>query len=125
MAFNELMADIEELRKWVEDNRIEAHVSDSFEKAFEAYKTDCQEEFQSLFPAFEKIKLAKTLVQVSLSIASWGEEQYEQDCIIVYLKIEYDNKHAIDYREVFDLDGRKVDSYLTTLNTSLSIGGIE
>ena len=123
MAFNKLMTDIEELRRWVEDNHIEVHVSDSFEKAFETYRTDCQEEFQSFFPSFDKAKLSKTLVQISLSIIGWGEGA--QDCIIVYLKIEYDNRHAIDYKEVFDLDGNGVDDYLTTLNTSLSVGEIE
>mgnify|MGYP000983714700 CR=1 FL=1 len=125
METNKLRTDIKEVKRWVKDNQIEAHVSDSFEKAFQSFKEDDDESFQIHFPSFDKKKLTKTLYQVSLSIVCWGAGQYEQECIIVYLRIEYDNKHVIDYKEVFDLDGQTVDDYLKTINVPLRIGGVE
>ncbi len=115
MESHKLIADIEELRKWVKGNQVEVYVSDSFEKAFQSYREDDDESFQLHFPSLSREKLTKTLYQVSLSIVSWGKGKYEQECIIVYLRIEYDNKPVIKYKLVFDLDGQVVDDYLSTI----------
>lgn len=106
----ELKIDLKALRKWIIDNHIDSQILDCSENAFQSYRIDNEEEFQCHFPLFEEEKLTKALYQVSLSIVCWRED--EQECIIAYVRFEYNHKHVGEYKLIYSLDGRIIDDYL-------------
>lgn len=102
--------DTNSLKKWIIDNKIESNILHDFELEFEAYKTDSEDEFNEHFPDFDPQKLNGYLYKVALTLIGWGES--EQECIIAFLKIRYNNYYRGEYTGVYSLNGEFIDNYL-------------
>ncbi|MFD2115090.1 hypothetical protein ACFSTH_06140 [Paenibacillus yanchengensis] len=103
--------DVKKLKEMVIDKGLEEKSILGFWNSLNRYSAEKREDFENVFPNYDKELVSVYVNTVSLTMTSWPDEDYIH--IVLRLEIRYGSQFAADYRMVFNLDGTIEDDYLT------------